>query len=49
MYREDLDRLIIISAIDNLVKGASGQAAQNMNVMLNLDEGAGLQSAPLWV
>ncbi|BAT72474.1 N-acetyl-gamma-glutamyl-phosphate reductase [Thermosulfidibacter takaii ABI70S6] len=49
VYREDLDRLIIISAIDNLVKGASGQAAQNMNVMLNLDEGAGLQSAPLWV
>ena len=33
---------IIISAIDNLVKGASGQAVQNMNVMFGLDETAGL-------
>ena len=34
--------LIIASAIDNLVKGAAGQAVQNMNVMLGLDETAGL-------
>jgi len=34
--------LVIISAIDNLVKGAAGQALQNMNVMLGLDETAGL-------
>jgi N-acetyl-gamma-glutamyl-phosphate reductase len=34
--------LIIISAIDNLMKGASGQALQNANVLLGLDEQAGL-------
>lgn len=39
-------RLIMISAIDNLVKGASGQAVQNMNIMLGLDETSGLQGVP---
>lgn len=34
--------LILISAIDNLVKGAAGQAVQNMNIMLGLDEMTGL-------
>jgi len=34
--------LLILSAIDNLVKGAAGQAVQNANVMLGLDETAGL-------
>jgi N-acetyl-gamma-glutamyl-phosphate reductase len=34
--------LVIISAIDNLVKGAAGQALQNMNVMLGFEETAGL-------
>jgi len=33
---------VIVSAIDNLVKGASGQAIQNMNIMFGLDEKAGL-------
>jgi N-acetyl-gamma-glutamyl-phosphate reductase len=32
----------VVSAIDNLVKGGSGQAIQNMNVMFGLDEEAGL-------
>jgi len=36
------DRLVVISAIDNLVKGASGQAIQNMNLMAKLDERTGL-------
>lgn len=36
------DRLVVISAIDNLVKGASGQAIQNMNLMAGFDEKAGL-------
>ncbi|NYT02584.1 MAG: N-acetyl-gamma-glutamyl-phosphate reductase [Methanosarcinales archaeon] len=36
------DRVVIISAIDNLVKGASGQAIQNMNLMMGLDETTGL-------
>ncbi len=36
------NRLILLSAIDNLVKGAAGQAVQNMNIMLGLDESLGL-------
>jgi len=40
------NRIILISAIDNLVKGASGQAVQNMNIMLGLDETAGLANVP---
>ena len=39
-------RLIIMSAIDNLVKGAAGQAVQNMNIMSGLDETTGLLTAP---
>ena len=34
--------LVVMSAIDNLIKGASGQAIQNMNIMFNLNETAGL-------
>jgi N-acetyl-gamma-glutamyl-phosphate reductase len=36
------DRMVVISAIDNLVKGASGQAIQNMNLMAGFDERTGL-------
>ncbi len=39
-------RLIVISAIDNLVKGAAGQAVQNMNIMLGKDTTAGLMQVP---
>jgi N-acetyl-gamma-glutamyl-phosphate reductase len=35
-------RTILVSVIDNLVKGASGQAVQNMNVMYGVDDRAGL-------
>jgi N-acetyl-gamma-glutamyl-phosphate reductase len=35
-------RAILVSAIDNLLKGASGQAVQNLNVMLGFDETMGL-------
>lgn len=42
-------RLIIITAIDNLVKGASGQAVQNMNIMFGLPETTGLLLPPLSV
>lgn len=38
----DTGRLIVISAIDNLVKGAAGQAVQNLNVMFDVEETAGL-------
>jgi N-acetyl-gamma-glutamyl-phosphate reductase len=37
------NRLIVISAMDNLVKGAAGQAIQNMNLMLDLPEETGLE------
>ena len=38
---------VVLSVIDNLVKGASGQAVQAMNIMFGLDEGAGLAVVPL--
>jgi len=41
-------RAIIISAIDNLVKGASGQAIQNMNIMLGFEETMGLMQSPMF-
>jgi len=37
------DKLLIVSMIDNLLKGASGQAVQNMNLMFGLDETTGLR------
>ena len=42
------NRLIITSAIDNLLKGASGQAIQNMNIMLGVDEKIGLNSPAIF-
>ena len=39
-------RLIMVSAIDNLVKGACGQAVQNMNIMMGMDEQTGLSVVP---
>ena len=45
--QEGSDLLIISSVIDNLVKGASGQAVQNMNIMFGFDETCGLQLVPL--
>ena len=41
------DTIVVLSVIDNLVKGASGQAIQNMNIMLGLDETAGLETVAL--
>ncbi|MGB5206635.1 MAG: N-acetyl-gamma-glutamyl-phosphate reductase [Azonexus sp.] len=41
------DTLVILSVIDNLVKGAAGQAVQNMNLMFGLDEATGLCQLPL--
>jgi N-acetyl-gamma-glutamyl-phosphate reductase len=41
-------RAILVSALDNLVKGASGQAVQNMNVMYGIEETAGLEQQPLF-
>lgn len=41
------DTLVILSVIDNLVKGAAGQAVQNMNLMFGCDECAGLTQIPV--
>ncbi|MFN2431135.1 MAG: N-acetyl-gamma-glutamyl-phosphate reductase, partial [Cryomorphaceae bacterium] len=46
-YDERTNRVITISAIDNLVKGAAGQAIQNMNLMFGLLENTGLKYPPL--
>ena len=48
--RETADRadtLVVLSVIDNLVKGASGQAVQNMNIMFGLPEATGLGQVPV--
>lgn len=41
------DVVVILSVIDNLVKGAAGQAVQNMNLMFGLEELSGLEAIPL--
>ena len=41
-------RIIMMGSMDNLVKGAAGQAVQNMNLLFGLDEKTGLQMAPLF-
>jgi N-acetyl-gamma-glutamyl-phosphate reductase len=41
------NRLVVLSVIDNLVKGAAGQAIQNMNIMLGWEETRGLGAVPL--
>ncbi len=45
---ERTGQVVVFAAIDNLVKGASGQAVQNMNVVLGFDEGLGLEAHGLW-
>jgi N-acetyl-gamma-glutamyl-phosphate reductase len=45
---EEQDRLIVISAIDNLLKGQAGNALQNINLMLGLEETCGLERVPLY-
>ena len=40
--------MIMMGALDNLVKGAAGQAVQNMNLMFGLPEDMGLQMAPVF-
>jgi len=45
---ERTNTLIVVTAIDNLVKGASGQAVQNMNIMLGIDEKTALDTLALF-
>lgn len=44
-----LNRAVIVSAIDNIVKGAAGQAIQNMNLLFGLDEKTGLAAAGFYL
>ncbi|MDD3270075.1 MAG: N-acetyl-gamma-glutamyl-phosphate reductase [Syntrophomonadaceae bacterium] len=47
-YDEASGRVILVSALDNLVKGASGQAIQNLNLMLGLEENKGLKALGIY-
>jgi N-acetyl-gamma-glutamyl-phosphate reductase len=48
-YIEAKKQLIVVSVIDNIVKGASGQAIQNMNIMFDLPENQSLTSLPTYL
>ena len=43
-YLEAASKYVVLSVEDNLVKGAAGQAVQNMNLMFGLDERSGLEA-----
>ena len=43
------NHLIIVACLDNLIKGAAGQAIQNMNLMFNLDETLGLRTPAYYI
>ena len=45
---ERTGRIIMMGALDNLVKGAAGQAVQNMNLLFGLPETEGLMAAPMF-
>ena len=45
---ERTGRIIMMGALDNLVKGAAGQAVQNMNLMFGLPESEGLDLVPMF-
>ena len=47
-FDERTGKIIVMSVLDNLVKGASGQAVQNMNIMFGLPEHMGLSQVPLY-
>jgi N-acetyl-gamma-glutamyl-phosphate reductase len=44
-----LKRVIVVATLDNLIKGAAGQAVQNMNIMFDLDETTGLKNSGLYL
>ena len=45
---ERTHRIVMMGALDNLVKGAAGQAVQNMNLLFGFDENEGLQQTPMF-
>ena len=48
LFDDRTGRVTVVSVIDNLGKGAAGQAVQNMNVMMGWDERLGLMDTPLY-
>lgn len=48
-YDKRLQRAVIVSALDNIVKGAAGQAVQNMNILFGLEETTGLKNAGFYL
>ena len=48
-YDKRLQRAVVVSALDNIVKGAAGQAVQNMNIMFGLDEKTALSGAGFYL
>ena len=46
---ERLNRVVVVSCIDNLIKGAAGQAVQNMNLICGFDEDLGLKNTPMYL
>lgn len=48
-YDERTGRVTIVSVIDNMMKGAAGQAIQNANIVAGLEETTGLQHMPLYL
>lgn len=49
VYDKRLQRAVVVSALDNIVKGAAGQAVQNMNLLFGLDEKTGLNNAGFYL
>ena len=48
VFDERTNRIIAMGALDNLIKGAAGQAVQNMNIIFGLEEAAGLEMLPVF-
>lgn len=49
VYDKRLQRAVVVSTLDNIVKGAAGQAVQNMNILFGLDEKTGLKNAGFYL
>ena len=48
-YDSKTGNIVVISAIDNLIKGAGGQAVQSMNIMFELEENMGLEFLSMYI
>ena len=48
-YDREYGNIVVVSAIDNLIKGAGGQAVQSMNIMFGLDEFEGLEFLSMYL